>query len=58
MYEDPAAALNVSEEAWHKIVHDNLVKHKASEAKAKQDKFMKNKVIQDEQRRQVEIKRA
>ena len=58
IYEDPAAALNVSEEAWNKIVQDNLVKHKENEAKAKQDKFLKNKAIQDEQRRQVEIKKA
>lgn len=58
MYEDPAAALNVSEEAWNKIVQENLVKHKESEAKAKKDKFLKNKIIQDEQRRQVEIKKA
>lgn len=35
IYEDPAAALNVSEEAWNKIVQDNLVKHKETEAKAK-----------------------
>ena len=58
MYEDPAAALNVSEEAWNKIVQENLVKHKESEAKAKKDKFLRKKIIQEEQRRQVEIKKA
>jgi len=58
VYEDPAAALNVSEEAWHKIVQDNLKRHKETEITVKREKFIKNKAIQDEQRRQVEIKRA
>jgi hypothetical protein len=51
VYEDPCAALNISEERWHEMVQENLKKHNESEKKAKQDKFEKNKAIQMEQRR-------
>jgi hypothetical protein len=48
----------VSEEKWNEIVQDNLKKHKETEEKVKKDKFLRNKVIQEEQRRQVEIRKA
>lgn len=57
-YEDPAAALNVSEEKWNLIVQENLRKHKETEEKTKKDKFLRNKIIQEEQRRQVELRKA
>ena len=57
-YEDPAQALNVSDEKWNLIVQENLKKHKENEEKVKKDKFMRNKIIQDEQRKQVVIRKA
>lgn len=58
VYEDPAAALNVSEEKWNEMVQNNLKKHKESEEKAKRDKYLRYKLVQEEQRKQVEAKKA
>ena len=58
VYEDPAAALNVSENQWNQMVQDNLKKHKENEEKVKREKYMRYKAIQEEQRRQVEAKKA
>ena len=48
VYEDPAAAMNISEGQWNTMVQENLKKHNENEEKKKKDKFLKNKEIQDE----------
>jgi hypothetical protein len=56
VFDDPAAALNPSEEEWSQIVQNNLAKFKAEQVKQKQDKFQMSKVIQEEQRKQIQDK--
>jgi len=45
VYEDPAAALNFSEDQWNQIVQDNLKKHYEDEARAEREKREKRKRI-------------
>lgn len=56
VYEDPAAALNVTERRWNQIVQENLVKFEAENAKKVTDKLDKNKRIWEEQKKQIEAK--
>ena len=57
VYEDPAAQLNISEGQWNDIVQANLKKFSEDKEKAVRDKFAKNKAIQDEQLRQMDLKK-
>lgn len=57
VYEDPAAQLNISEGKWNEIVQANLKKFSEDKEKAIKDKFAKNKAIQDEQLKQIEMKK-
>lgn len=45
VYEDPAAALNVSEEKWNAIVQENLKKFKDDLDKVKADKIAKSRAV-------------
>ena len=58
VYEDPAAALNVSDDKWNAIVQENLRKFKDDREKARMDKIQKSKVIQEEQKKQIEAKKV
>ena len=57
VYEDPADALNMSEDKWNNIVQKNLVEFEAEKEKKKQEKLQKAKTIQELQRKQMEEKK-
>ena len=52
-FEDPAAALNISDDHWNDIVKENLKKFEEDKIKAVQAKRDKNKKVQEEQLRQM-----
>ena len=58
VYEDPAAALNVSEGQWNEIVQNNLKKYHEENAKAPKDKKYKNLAVYEEQKKQIETRKA
>ena len=47
-FEDPAAALNLSDDKWNDIVKENLKKFEEDKKTAVQNKLNKNKKIQAE----------
>ena len=49
MYEDPSAALNLSEDKWNEIVQENFKKYEAGQREAKAKAFERNRKIQEEQ---------
>lgn len=57
MYEDPADALNMSEDKWNGIVKKNLVDFEAEKIKKKTEKLEKAKTIQELQRKQMDEKK-
>lgn len=56
-YEDPAAALNVTERRWNEIVIENKRKFHEENQKKIEDKLIKNKKVWEEQKKQIEAKR-
>lgn len=57
VYEDPADALNMSEDKWNNIVQKNLIEFEAEKEKKKQEKLQRAKTIQELQRKQMEEKK-
>ena len=49
--------LNISDDQWNSIVQENLKKFEQEKIDAKNRKFERNKIIQEEQMRQVEEKK-
>ena len=56
LYEDPSAALNLSEDKWNEIVQENFKKYEAGQREAKAKAFERNRKIQEEQLKQASIK--
>ena len=57
IYEDAAAALNVTDKKWSMIVKHNYERQIEQNLKTKQMRIEKNKAIQDDLRKQIEEKR-
>jgi len=57
LFEDPSAALNLTEEKWNAIVQENRRKFEAEKVTAKAAKLERNKLIQQEQLRQMEARK-
>ena len=55
-HEDPAAAMNPTNEQWNAIVQQNLKNFEEEKQRVIQEKKEKLKKIQDEQKRQMTIK--
>ena len=53
VYEDPAEALNINEDKWNSIVQQNYKNFHEEKEKARRDKLERNRVIQEEQRKQI-----
>lgn len=47
IFEDPSAALNLTDDRWNEIVQNNLKKFEEEKVNQKQAKFEKNKIVQD-----------
>ena len=56
-FEDPAAALNISDDRWNSMVQENLKKFEEDKVRAIQAKKAKNKAIQEEQLKQIQERR-
>jgi hypothetical protein len=57
MYDDPAAALNVTERRWNAIVQENVRKDAEDKIRKETVKVEKNRIIWEEQKKQIEAKR-
>jgi hypothetical protein len=55
-HEDPAAAMNPSDEQWNAIVQQNLKNFEQEKQRVMQEKIEKSKRIQEEQKRQMSIR--
>ena len=49
IFEDPSAVLNLTDDRWNEIVQDNLKKFEEEKVSAKNNKFAKNKAVQEQQ---------
>ena len=56
MFEDPSAALNLSEDKWNEIVQENARKYEAGKREAKARALEKAKKFQEDQLKQASIK--
>ena len=56
-YEDPAAILNMSDNAWNEQVQKQAREHKEKAQAEIQKKLERNKLIMEEQKRQIDEKR-
>ena len=55
-HEDPAAAMNPSDEQWNAIVQQNLKNFEQEKQRVMQEKIEKSKRIQEEQKLQMSIR--
>ena len=53
VYEDPAAALNLTDKKWNSIVENNLKAFNEEKVRVKEERLAKNKRVQEEQRKQI-----
>jgi len=56
-YEDPVAALNLSDQKWNEIVQKQVVDFHKENARKVKDRLSKSKAIMEEQKKQIEEKR-
>jgi len=57
VYEDPTAALNITERRWNEMVLENKRKFEEENARKEEVRKLKNKQIWEEQKKQIEIKK-
>lgn len=57
-YEDPSAALNMSEQQWNEAVKQQAIEFRRENERKHQEQIQKNREIYEEQKKQVEAKRA